>query len=89
MWVVADTSVVPSWDAMSVRGQGSPQVMPFVGLPGPHAAPPDQREIRDSETPVAETARFAMTALMLLPGALIIFTGFNAGATFRRPPPSP
>ena len=71
---------------MSVRGQGSPQVMPFVGLPGPHAAPPDQREIRDSETPVAETARFAMTALMLLPGALIIFTGFNAGGYFPGTP---
>jgi O-antigen ligase len=72
---------------MGVRGQAGSQVMPFVGLTGPHSAPEDQRESPAGEAPAAPwTSRLAVTALMLLPGALIVFTGFNAGGYFPATP---
>jgi len=87
MRVDADKGVVPPWEAMSVRGQGSPRVMPFVGLTSPHAAPGEQREGGDDgAVPATGTGRLAVTALMLLPGVLIVFTGFNAGGYFPATP---
>src|SRR4029077_17632862 len=71
---------------MSVRGQGGPQVTPFVGLPGPHTTPTDQRETRASPAPPEQTGRLAPTALMLPPRPLVVFTGFNAGGYFPAPP---
>jgi len=38
------------------------------------------------DAPETRTARFALTALMLLPGALIVFMGFNAGGYFPATP---
>jgi O-antigen ligase len=84
----ADTSVVPAWDAMGVRGQDSPQVAPFIGLPGPQqtSLPARERERREHPAPTREPGRAARTALMLLPGGLIVFTGFNAGGYFPATP---
>jgi O-antigen ligase len=60
--------------------------MPFVGSVGPHTAPSTQRESPDAEAPAAQSSRRAVTALMLLPGALVVFTGFNAGGYFPATP---
>jgi len=60
--------------------------MPFVGLTGPRTASDAQRESRDAESPAARSSRLALTALMLLPGGLVVFTGFNAGGYFPATP---
>ena len=60
--------------------------MPFVGLTGPHTAPGAQRESRGVEPSAARSGRLALTALMLLPGALVVFMGFNAGGYFPATP---
>jgi hypothetical protein len=51
-----------------------------AGSPASEAAPAKN----DGPAPRAE--RFALIALMLLPGALIVFTGFNAGGYFPATP---
>jgi O-antigen ligase len=71
---------------MGVRAQEGPQVMPFVAMPGAYEAPSSERESREDETPATRTNRFATTALMLTPGALIVLTGFNAGGYFPATP---
>jgi hypothetical protein len=38
------------------------------------------------EAPATRQGGLAVTALMLLPGALIVFTGFNAGGYFPATP---
>jgi hypothetical protein len=79
--------VVPDWDAMGVRGQEGPRVIPFVGLPATaRRAPGSERESREDRPSAAAAGRRAITALMLLPGALIVFTGFNAGGYFPATP---
>ncbi len=56
--------------------------MPFVGQGGPHTVPGAERESRDAQAPPPPPSRRAVTALMLAPGALVVFTGFNAGGYF-------
>jgi O-antigen ligase len=62
------------------------------GLPAserPAGAPSDGRataEARSAEIPATWAQEAAMVALMLLPGALIVFTGFNAGGYFPGTP---
>jgi hypothetical protein len=54
-----------------------------IGLP---ARVEDRAEISAQATPAAWASDLAMVALMLLPGALIVFTGFNAGGYFPGTP---
>ncbi|HEY2141348.1 MAG TPA: O-antigen ligase family protein [Solirubrobacteraceae bacterium] len=49
-------------------------------------AAPVAREAMKSEAPAGTSGRRAITALMLLPGALVVFTGFNAGGYFPATP---
>ncbi|MGA9286118.1 MAG: O-antigen ligase family protein [Solirubrobacteraceae bacterium] len=62
------------------------------GLPAPErqaGAPSDGRatgEARSADIPATWAQEAAMVALMLLPGALIVFTGFNAGGYFPGTP---
>jgi hypothetical protein len=57
---------------------------PAPGQRGPDAAVLDQEAEAQAggDPPATRAAELALTALMLLPGALIVFTGFNAGGYF-------
>jgi O-Antigen ligase len=55
-------------------------VSPSAGAPSRRAVP------AAGAAPATRVERLAVTALMLLPGALIVFTGFNAGGYFPATP---
>jgi O-Antigen ligase len=56
------------------------------GVPVASVAPREGAALRADAAPATRVERLAVTALMLLPGALIVFTGFNAGGYFPATP---